>query len=376
MITFLSTLEGTAMCERYLAARGRSLADVMQAVPYGDLAWLDRLPAGAVIFAAVDQLLPRQQEAAADVWSQLSGAGQRVLNHPTRCLRRRELLTKLYELGRNRFRVFAAEDAAKVDRFPVFVRQANKHTGSLTSLLEGRLALDHALRWLVARGFHLANLLIVEYCDVRDSTGLVRKYAAFKVGGAIIAKSLMFGSHWVVKSGCRLSDDDLDEERAREGQAYILANPHEAWIRDTFEVARVEYGRIDYGLCDGVPQVWEINTDPTLAKPARPPNPDRQRYRAIRKACQKHVNDAFVSALRGLDAAPRHQPREIPVTLARELRRYLKAEHRRERTRHTVTRVLGTVARSPVFRRVKNLLEPAAPVLAPVVNRLRRWRLE
>lgn len=347
----------------------------MRAVPYPDFVTLDRLPSGAVIFAAVDQLSPRQQDAAADVWRQLLRAGQRLLNHPVQSLRRRELLTRLFELGRNRFRVFRAVDAAAVDRFPVFVRQANRHTGSLTPLLDGREALEHALAWLVARGFHLSGLLIVEYCDARDATGLVRKYAAFKVGDAVIAKSLMFGSHWVVKSHLRLSDDEVDEARMREAQDYIHDNPHEAWIRENFALAKIDYGRIDYGFCDGVPQVWEINTDPTLARPPRAPDPDRQRHRAVRRAGQALFNERFIAALRGLDGGGECVP-HVPVSLAPELRRTLGAEFRRERARSAVSRLLGRVVSSPVVRRMKDMLEPAAPALAPLVNRLPRWRAE
>ena len=41
-----------------------------------------------------------------------------------------------------------------------------------------------------------------------------------------------------------------------------------AWLRRVFAVAGVDYGRVDYGVLDGVPQVWEINLNPTIGRPA------------------------------------------------------------------------------------------------------------
>ena len=33
-----------------------------------------------------------------------------------------------------------------------------------------------------------------------------------------------------------------------------------------FQIAGIDYGRIDYSMLDGEPQVWEINTNPTVLK--------------------------------------------------------------------------------------------------------------
>jgi len=39
----------------------------------------------------------------------------------------------------------------------------------------------------------------------------------------------------------------------------IQSNIHAPTIRRVFEIARIEYGRVDFGLVDGKPQFYEIN---------------------------------------------------------------------------------------------------------------------
>ena len=54
------------------------------------------------------------------------------------------------------------------------------------------------------------------------------------------------------------------------------SNPHEAEVRRIFDLARIEYGRIDYAFRDGRMQVWEINTNPMLASDDSSANPARR----------------------------------------------------------------------------------------------------
>ncbi|MGK7892784.1 MAG: hypothetical protein AB4372_03825, partial [Xenococcus sp. (in: cyanobacteria)] len=54
----------------------------------------------------------------------------------------------------------------------------------------------------------------------------------------------------------------VEEKNLLEEEQYVKTNPHESFLRDIFRLARIEYGRIDYGLINGIPQVWEINTNP------------------------------------------------------------------------------------------------------------------
>jgi len=56
----------------------------------------------------------------------------------------------------------------------------------------------------------------------------------------------------------------VDEEKSVEERRYLDGNPHADWIRDVFRLARIDYGRIDYGFVDGRPQAYEINTNSTI----------------------------------------------------------------------------------------------------------------
>jgi len=344
----------------------------MQPISYGDLAELRGIPAGASIIAAVDQLSPLHREAMNQIWEQLDGAGHRLLNHPTRSLQRYALLRKLYEAGRNQFQVFRANESRKVERFPVFLREADNHTGSLTPLLDSRIALEQALVGLQARGYQPDKLLIVEFCDARDSDGLVRKYAAFRVGDHILPKSFMIGDQWMLKEETVLPDSKVDERRVWEGQNYIRTNPHEAWIRETFDLAQIEYGRIDYGCHDGKLQVWEINTDPTIGRPPRKRRVDRDLYRSIRKTGQDLFHQQFRSALRGLDSA--ETVAELAVDLSPTLRRRLRGELRRQTIGGAIGYGIERVLQSRVIRQLKPVLAPAAEAVAPIVSRIPRGR--
>jgi hypothetical protein len=149
-------------------------------------------------------------------------------------------------------------------KFPVFIRPEGEHTGSLTRLLYSRQELARALAWAALRGYRLRDIIIVEYCDTADPRGIFRLYCATIVGGEIIPQIVVHNRNWVTKWDGRL----VNEATARESQEYVHSNPHAAWLKETFEIARINYGRIDYGLLDGMPQLWEINTHPTIVRPA------------------------------------------------------------------------------------------------------------
>lgn len=371
MITFFSSSVGVTGCQYYLKKRGKKLAQRMSPLCYQVLPELNGIPAGASIFAAIDQLSPLQREAATEIWNQLSQAGQHLLNHPTRSWRRYQLLRNLYETGRNRFQVFQANESSKVERFPVFVREADQHNGSLTPLLSTRAALEHALRGLMARGYRTASLLIVEYCDARDSCGLTRKYSAFKVGDVVLAKHLMFSTQWMVKHESTLEDEEVDEDLVQEAQEYIRSNPHEAWIREIFELAEIGYGRIDYGFSNGTPQVWEVNTDPTIGRPPIARRPGRERYRSIRKLGQDLFHKRFRAALCELDHGAAGA-REIHVRLDAGLRQELKAERRRKVVSRAIHRYVEYLIGTPPIQRLKPLLNPLVTKIAPRLGQILR----
>ncbi len=260
MITFWADATGSFGIEDYLTERGRALRDRFTVHRY---TWNDvpvEVPAGPHVFSALDQLTREELEGVTALRGQLAQAVPRelLLNDPSRCLLRPELLSVLADHGINSFRAYPAQRSPCPARFPVFVRGAYDHGGSATGLLRTPEALRRALVAMRLRGFRLADLLVVEFCDTSDKRGLFRKYSAFRIGQAIVPAHLLAGRNWMMKSATA----ERTRELARENLAFIEENPHEAWLRQVFALAGVEYGRVDYGILGDRPQLWEINLIP------------------------------------------------------------------------------------------------------------------
>lgn len=265
MITFWVDEPNAFTIENYLQHRGAVIKDYFEPRRYSWRESSIEVASGPHIFAALDQLGEAEREAVVGMYDQLAARqpGIRPLNDPRRCLLRPALLRTLAEAGLNEFRAYQVEEARQVDRFPVFVRESSGHSGSLTELLGSPAALRRALRALRLRGYRPVDLLIVEFCDTSRRDGLFRKYAAYRIGEAVVATHLMAGEHWMVKSETDARKVDI----ARENLAYVEHNPHEAWQRQVFSLAGIEYGRLDFGVLDGRPQAWEINLNPTNGRP-------------------------------------------------------------------------------------------------------------
>lgn len=174
-------------------------------------------------------------------------------------MRRYELLRTLYERGINQFDVYRTTEARWPKRYPVFLRFENDHGGARSPLLRTRAELDEALLTLEREHHQRDDILIVEFCDTADANGVYRKYGAFMVGGHVFPKNVQFSKHWVVKATDFAGEEMLDEERR-----YVETNPHAGSLKEIFALARIEYGRIDYGMLVDAIQVWEINTNPHI----------------------------------------------------------------------------------------------------------------
>ncbi len=238
------------------------LAGHLRIVPYGQL--FGRVSVGTFIFSDIERLSPKATARASCAWDRLQTAGCRLLNHPTQSMRRYELQQALD----NDFRVFRPSDAIQDLRFPVFLRDENEHTGSLTPLLYTPVELDRARA-------HYPEALLVEFLDTSDGEGIYRKYSATRIGDAIIPRHLLSSRNWLLKEPDLVDQHLLDEEAD-----FIRINPHECELRRIFDLAHIEYGRIDYSLKDGRLQVWEINTNPHMATPQTSKHMERQRIHA------------------------------------------------------------------------------------------------
>jgi hypothetical protein len=248
-----------------------------------------RLPGGTYVFGDLERLDGSLRERAAHLWRTLcQERGVRVLNDPVRSFRRYELLRTLHEAGINDFDALRLSESRAPARWPVFLRGENDHEGSASPLLHDPSELTKAVADLEARGKSREDHLVVEFCAERTPEDLYCKYAAFVVGERIVPRHVFFDRHWVVKSATV-----VDEALAARELAVIRANPHEAALRKVASLARIEYGRIDYGVVDGRVQVYEINTNPGTVGTTHGEGP--------RAAVHHHFAGAFIAALAAVD---------------------------------------------------------------------------
>ena len=293
MIYYLVTQRHRYTMGSYLDHWARSSSTRFQIVAYDTLASCTELCAGTYIFSDLERLFPIENELCLLLWNQLrqEEGAVRLLNHAGSVMRRYKLLRTLHAGGQNFFAAYRISDMGVPMRFPVFVRQENEHEGSLTPLLNNTQDLDRALVELFCRGFGAQELLIVEFCNTVSQDGIFRKYSAFRIGDQILPRRLIFNLGWMAKNN---SECLINERHAREEQTYIETNPHEGWLRTVFAAANIEYGRIDYSFCDGRPQVWEINTNPTIFLP-----PDR--YHPLHVPAQRLFSVKVGAAFEALD---------------------------------------------------------------------------
>lgn len=365
MIVFLVARAHDFCIQDYLNLYAPQLAARLRVLYYEDLPDRTSFASGTYIFSALDQLSAGGMRLARELADQLSlpGAKSRVINHPGRARLRLELLDELYRTGLNRHRAVRATGKLSDLRFPVFLREEFQHSGSLTSLLLDRPALDRALGRAALQGFKLQDLLVVEFCETVDSEGRYCKYAAYIVGSEIIADARVRGSEWMLKS----EQNELSEESLLEERAHIFGNPHERELRPIFHLAGVEYGRIDYAMKEGRVETWEINLNPTIRRGRRPDFQQiPERLDRIKDVARQHFLGRFEAAVRSLDT---NTP---SITLRLDFSEgCLRAAAPMIRTGGPSGWLVSTAR---VLRPLVPLLDRASRVIAPLVARAaRRW---
>lgn len=382
MIHFVVTEQGSFSIRAYLARDGTAIADRMRIVLYDELAHARRLPLGTWVFTELDQLDAPRRELAMLVAERLGAehAGVRVLNDPRRERLRADLLRAAYDAGVNEHRAWPATDvifgaharapladtpaiSAESLRYPVFVRFANQHVGNLTPLLDSPRDLAGGLASLAARGLRRRELLVVEFADTRDEHGVYRKFSAYNVGGRILAKALEQSRDWMVKSEFRI----LDRARAEQELAYCRTNPHESWIREMFALARIDYGRIDYGMLAGRPQLWEINTNPTIGRgqTSNKPRPaEVVEYRAMIAPGRAVFYEQFQRAWAAVDTAT-PDTEGVDIAPSPALIRAIERGARQRRNAERVGSLVRAVVRQPWARPMTHVVKRAlAPLIA------------
>ena len=295
MITYVAPRGEEFTLGYYLEDKGGPLTERIRFLHYEDLESATRLEAGAWIFAGLDRVSPAQRELADVVWRRLEASRLpvRLLNRPSRVLLRAPLLTALHEAGINDFRAVSPRERFGPLRFPVFIREKDAHTGTLTPLLNERTSLEGALTRLRLLGYDLDELLVVEFLDTADADGIYRKYSSYCVDGAVIPKALRFSTEWMLKARFSFWDD----AKVREQEEWAERNEWADQLASIFRMAHIDYGRVDFGVVDGRIQVWEINMNPTVTRGTGTNKPEAMK---AMKAERAKVSEAFHDAFREL----------------------------------------------------------------------------
>lgn len=247
--------------DEFLASWAPALRDRFKSIQVQDLSKHSALPLGTYIFSDIERQTSWQKELQAQLADQLLAAGCKVLNHPAKVHCRFQLLTELQNRGANSYRVFDASSLPQDLRFPVFLRMDNDHNGNCSPLLYGWDELNFGLSHMGLSGTPLENLMIVEFCDTVDTAGMYRKYSVFRFGPTYVPRHLIFGHEWSLKLP---NADYMPPAHVEEEREFMEVFAHKDQIVEVFELACIDFGRIDYAMKEGRVQVWEINTNPVI----------------------------------------------------------------------------------------------------------------
>lgn len=251
--------------------------------------WLRR---ATYVFTDLDRLDSWSLELAADLYLQLKNAGLTTWNNPAKVKTRYALLRALHAAGLNDFNVHRADEAGNVTRFPVFLRKIYGHREPVSGLLQSREELLNKIETAVAGGTPLENLLVTEFVGEPVRPGLYRKLSAFRIGQAIVPHISVHDNSWLVKYG---KTGIAGEELYREELTLLQTNPFADHLKKVFDLAQIEYGRVDFGFYQDRLQVYEINTNPALEAPLTHPSP-------VRLQSLKLVWKNYLQALHAIDS--------------------------------------------------------------------------
>jgi len=288
VIVFLVT-RGSAFTLEKLQATATDFR--VRLMRYDELIPAKELPRATYVFTAVDRLAMWELRVAAAIYRRLQSQGIRVLNDPARTLSRHGLLRRLHDTGINRFNAYRVEEWVQPRRWPVFLRAEGDHDGPFDPLLHDPEQLKAAISTAVTKGIPLSSLLIVEYLAQPVQLGLFRRLAVYRVGDRSVADTCVHDVQWRAKIG---KDGIAPAELYQDELRIVQENPYKAPMRRAFDLAGVEYGRADFGLVDGVPQIYEINTSPHLELLGDSPSPFRSQSRQL-------CNANLMAALKSID---------------------------------------------------------------------------
>lgn len=258
---------------------------------YPSLFHARKLPRATYVFADFDRLHPWQLEVLGRFHDRLSSEGLHVLNDPRRFVPRAAFLRRLRREGINRFTCWLPAEGEMPDRFPAFLRTICAHRGAASGLLHTPDDASAALKDALARGLVLSDLMFVEYCAEPDpKTGVFRKHACHSIGDQVIRGHTVSNTDWVAKQGTLGA---ATEENYLSDLAEHHDYPWAGLMRRAFDLSGIEFGRLDYAMVDGQPQIYEINSNPFIEWTG-------SHHSEIRLQASALLKDSILDAMGGL----------------------------------------------------------------------------
>lgn len=266
MIHCLATANGRRELDKLIERQGRSSPPGVVPTSYDSAPALATLESDIVVFTGLGSLSPHQLEQAASIWKTLSGSGRalRLLNHPLRIMRRYELLRELHERGINDFDACRLTEARAPRRFPVFLQIEHGPAEDEIELLWTPAELEAAVDRLAEEGETRTRRLVVEFAGEADTRAFHRTFSAYCLAGRVIPGHLVFSRRW----RARTTDEPVEDWMLVEERAYLSANAHADLVRGVFRLARVDFGRVEFGVVGGRVQIYGIDTTPVICVPS------------------------------------------------------------------------------------------------------------
>jgi len=233
-----------------------------KSLSYRELFRAYKLPRATYLFSDLDRLDFWDLECAGRIYNDLRERGLQVFNNPAKFRSRYQLLRKLHAVGINGFNVWQADEVVPDEAWPVFLRTDSSHRGAMSDLLHTPSELAAGIQALIERGVPIREIMVIQYAAEPVAAGVFKKLANFKVGDRIIPMPSVHEDHWVAKYGVKgLASDTLYEEDYQ----LIRDNSYAETMKTVFAATDLDYGRADFGIFQGQPQIYEINTNPNIS---------------------------------------------------------------------------------------------------------------
>jgi hypothetical protein len=219
---------------------------------------------GVYVFGDLDRLSALELELSSRLYRALTEQGAFCLNDPAKVKLRFRLLRELKSQGLNSFRVWKDWEFDQV-QFPVFLRREVGHGRPCSDVIYNSEDFASSLKEIVNTGIPLSSLIAIEYCGAEVSEGVFRRSSLLKVADKYVVCPNVHERNWCVKYGeVGCASEWLYEQEEQMFAGSVVENPILQPVIKAFELADIAYGRADFAVVNGRPEVYEINTNPHI----------------------------------------------------------------------------------------------------------------